>query len=468
MDRGIRRTVVIAGVIASLLLGIVSIRFAADMTAAAAPPPAPPVSLGSLKSALDAEQARGAALRTQLDELLSVTEQLTAALAATEGEVKTDGLTAKQLRARLKAADAKLKSVNRLLKEAQRRLVALGAAPVKAPEARERGWRKRRQWQWGRRQWLHEPDAEASADGRIDRIHPVAGPGLRRRPRELDHVLGQWLRQLRARALDRQRDPLPAGGPRHAGGADRQPGDAVHQRFAPIRIDLVPPLLPDEAGRRDEGRRDHVDREDQRPVRKTTSSDPDRLAPSRPATPEPKRPYHVGVAIGVTTGAYALSLLATSTLQIQQDRALIADRHPVDAAIMVLGDDHDQMEMRLQRARTRYGDGAEGYGALVARLDKLRERLAKMDKTVTSIERANNVLAASIPGVPATARSSTRGSTGGGAAAGPGRVRRGRFQALLQRPPRPRRAARPVHPAHPDRGRRRLAPGYLRRWPMPW
>ena len=65
---------------------------------------------------------------------MAVTDELTAALASTEGEVKVDGLTAKELRARLKAADAKLKTVNRLLKEAQRRLAALGAAPVKTPK----------------------------------------------------------------------------------------------------------------------------------------------------------------------------------------------------------------------------------------------------------------------------------------------------------------------------------------------
>lgn len=153
-------------------------------------------------------------------------------------------------------------------------------------------------------------------------------------------------------------------------------------------------------------------------MRRTTSIDTDHQAPSRRATPEPKRPYHVGVAIGVTTGAYALSLLATSTLQIQQDRALIADRHPVDVAIMVLGDDHDRMETRLQQARTRYAAGAEGYGTLITRLDALRERLAKMDRTVTSIERASSVLAASIPGVPVAVRNSARGSTGGGGSGG--------------------------------------------------
>ena len=133
-DRRIRRTLVVSGVIASLLAGAISIRFAADMTAAAAPPPAPPVSLDSLKTALAAEQARGAMLQSQLDDLMTVTDQLSAALVSTEGEVKVDGLTAKELRARLKAADAKLKTVNRLLKEAQRRLIALGAAPVKTPK----------------------------------------------------------------------------------------------------------------------------------------------------------------------------------------------------------------------------------------------------------------------------------------------------------------------------------------------
>ena len=134
INRRIRRTVVVAGVLASLALGVVSIRFAADMTAAAAPPPAPPVSLDSLKTALAAEQARGASLQGQLDELLAVTDELTAALTSTEGEVKVDGLTAKELRARLKAADAKLKTVNKLLKEAQRRLAAAGIAPVKTPK----------------------------------------------------------------------------------------------------------------------------------------------------------------------------------------------------------------------------------------------------------------------------------------------------------------------------------------------
>lgn len=131
------------------------------------------------------------------------------------------------------------------------------------------------------------------------------------------------------------------------------------------------------------------------------------------AAPEAKRPYHLGVAVGVTTGAYALSLLAASTLQIQHDRALIVDRQPVATAIDVLGDHHDDMARRLEVARAAYATGADGYGALITRLDTMRERLAKMDATVTAIERANGVLAAGIPGVPGSVSRSGGGSSGG-------------------------------------------------------
>lgn len=130
----------------------------------------------------------------------------------------------------------------------------------------------------------------------------------------------------------------------------------------------------------------------------------------KPATPEPKRPYHVGVALGLTTGAYALSLMAASTLQIQHDRTLIADRDPMQAAITLLGSHHDEMEPRLEAARTRYSDGTDGYGALATRLDALRERLAKMDKTVAAIERDSGTLAAKVPGIPSGMNRSTQGT----------------------------------------------------------
>lgn len=128
MNRRVRRSVVVLGVAASLLLGLTSIRVAADLAAAAAPPPAPPISLQTLKDQLTAEQDRAAGLQQQLEDLLDVTDQLTAVLDATQVQVADDGLTAAELQDRLKAAKSKLAVVNGLLEKAKARLAALGAA----------------------------------------------------------------------------------------------------------------------------------------------------------------------------------------------------------------------------------------------------------------------------------------------------------------------------------------------------
>ena len=59
---------------------------------------------------------------------MGVTGQLTVALDSTQSQVTDDGLTADELRARLKAAEEKLSAVNKLLRKAQARLAALGQA----------------------------------------------------------------------------------------------------------------------------------------------------------------------------------------------------------------------------------------------------------------------------------------------------------------------------------------------------
>jgi hypothetical protein len=128
----VRRALVIGGVIASLVLGLFSIRIAAQLAAAAAPPPAPPVSIEDLQRQLAAEQARAATLESDLDELLGLSGDLTLALSKTEDQVSADGLTAKQLRDRLKAAEAKLASVSSLLRKARARLAALQQAASNA------------------------------------------------------------------------------------------------------------------------------------------------------------------------------------------------------------------------------------------------------------------------------------------------------------------------------------------------
>ena len=257
--RRVRRTLVVSGVLASLLLGVASIRVAADMTAAAAPPPAPPVSLDSLKTALAAEQTRGAALQAELDDLLTVTDQLTAALSSTEGEVKVDGLTAKELKARLKAAEAKLRTVNQLLKEAQRRLTALGVAPVKTPKPASGGGGSGS----GTTKATPTPAPAAAAAGFES---PCRG-GVRGRPRHLDDVFGQRVRQLCPGAVIRFGDPLPAGGHGHARRTDHRSFDDVLPGRGAVRLAVVPAVLPDEDWRRDQDGREDVYRAGQRAMR---------------------------------------------------------------------------------------------------------------------------------------------------------------------------------------------------------
>ena len=128
MILGIRRAFVVVGVSACLVAGLASIRVAAALTEAAAPPSAPPVSLESLRGELTAEQTRGQALQAQLDELMGVTTTLSDALAGTRYQVAAEGLTAAELATRLDAAQAKLAQLKGLLAQARARLAALNGS----------------------------------------------------------------------------------------------------------------------------------------------------------------------------------------------------------------------------------------------------------------------------------------------------------------------------------------------------
>ncbi len=128
MRLAVRRAGVVAGVVASLVLGAASVRIAAELTAAAAPPTVPPVSIDTLRQALADEQARSAALEAQLADLTGLTEQLRAALGETGSQVESDQQTAEQLRARLADAEAKLAATTRALAAARARLAELERA----------------------------------------------------------------------------------------------------------------------------------------------------------------------------------------------------------------------------------------------------------------------------------------------------------------------------------------------------
>ena len=121
-----RRTFVTLGVVAAVIGGLASIEVAANLTLAAAPPPAPPVSIDALQTALAAEQARNADLQAQLDELTGLTTSLSDALGNTKVQISVEGESASTLARQLKAAQGKLAQLKALLATARQRLLAAG------------------------------------------------------------------------------------------------------------------------------------------------------------------------------------------------------------------------------------------------------------------------------------------------------------------------------------------------------
>ena len=103
-----RRSLVVAGAVAALVVGAASIQVAAAWTAAAAPLNDPPASLASLQASLDGERARSDALDEQLRILAGASADLARTLDAAQGQVAANSANAEQLRASLAAAKEKL------------------------------------------------------------------------------------------------------------------------------------------------------------------------------------------------------------------------------------------------------------------------------------------------------------------------------------------------------------------------
>jgi septal ring factor EnvC (AmiA/AmiB activator) len=107
----LRRLFVVAGVVASLLVGALSIEAAATWTRAAAPPAAPAVTIASLQAQLDADRARSAQLSDLLSSLGSHSQDLASGLAAAEARIAADLAAARSMNAQLVAARNQLASL---------------------------------------------------------------------------------------------------------------------------------------------------------------------------------------------------------------------------------------------------------------------------------------------------------------------------------------------------------------------
>ena len=98
-----------------------------------------------------------------------------------------------------------------------------------------------------------------------------------------------------------------------------------------------------------------------------------------------RRPVHVAVVLGLTTGAYAASLAAVTDLQAGHDRSIAAGRAPVAAALESLSDDNDRLSGGIDASIAGYEAAAAGYRRLTHDLEALESRLADLGGAVGAV-----------------------------------------------------------------------------------
>lgn len=126
---------------------------------------------------------------------------------------------------------------------------------------------------------------------------------------------------------------------------------------------------------------------------------------------ESRRPYHLGVAIGLSAGVYATSLAAVTILQIDQDKRLAADRQPVGDAISMLGYHNDRLAAGLADASSVFDEASQRYGSVVDDIGELHVAVKKLGKVIGRIEGTSTDFQLPglirLPSVPNSASNST-------------------------------------------------------------
>ena len=117
-------------------------------------------------------------------------------------------------------------------------------------------------------------------------------------------------------------------------------------------------------------------------------------------------PSHLVVLVGVSAGAYAISLAGVTALQSHADVRLIEQRRPFQEAAGSAGLDHDALEAAVESATRRYDALAARYervgSGLVSvedRLDTLAARAAALTESAASLPTR-----ISLPRVPSAPR----------------------------------------------------------------
>jgi hypothetical protein len=134
-------------------------------------------------------------------------------------------------------------------------------------------------------------------------------------------------------------------------------------------------------------------------------------------------PAHVGVLVGLSTGAYALTLAGITGLQSSAEEVTRAARAPLVAAVGEMTTQHDGLQARLDRARVAYEAAAGAYSdaglavaSLEARIADLAAAVAEVSGTASSLPSGVRLptVSRSVAGVAAPPPTqATTGASGG-------------------------------------------------------
>lgn len=119
-----------------------------------------------------------------------------------------------------------------------------------------------------------------------------------------------------------------------------------------------------------------------------------------------RRPLHLAVLVGVSTGLYAGSLAGVTALQSVADRSVIADRAPAVIVADEASSRHDALVSGVDDATRRYQLLAARYADLGREIDDYEQALDELVATADAItgsiqDLPTRIRIPSVPAMPA-------------------------------------------------------------------
>ncbi len=101
---------------------------------------------------------------------------------------------------------------------------------------------------------------------------------------------------------------------------------------------------------------------------------------------EPRRPVHLAVVVGLSAGAYAVSLAGVTALQSTSDQQLMAANGPAADAVLTLQSEHDRLDDRLVAAASTYDAATVSYADISVQLAAMEKKLGTLATEVRRVQ----------------------------------------------------------------------------------